>query len=88
MGTESSARHRVASNFEGRKSEPKKIRPVDGRISFRDLAKLAAPRKTVAFLVERLACDRSTAKRHLSGRSRVPGTAVYAVLADIFSRIE
>lgn len=87
MGTGSNQR-RTTSNLRGRKFEPKKICPVDRRISFRDLAKIAAPRKTVQFLVERLACDRSTAKRHLSGRSRVPGTAVYVVLADIFSRIE
>lgn len=88
MRGESSARPLPPSNLRGLKYEPKKIRPVDRRISFRDLARLAAPRKTVAFLVERLDCSPATAKRHLSGRSRVPGAAVYVVLADIFSRIE
>jgi hypothetical protein len=47
-----------------------------------------APRKTKEFLVARTGCDDSTAKRWLRGKSRVPGQAVYAVLADIFTRID
>lgn len=75
------------ANFRGRKYAPKKIGPVEERISFRDLAKLAARRKTIAFLVERTGADDSTAKRWLNGKSRVPDTAVYAVLGDIFKRL-
>jgi hypothetical protein len=37
---------------------------------------------------QRPGCDDSTAKRWLRGKSRVPGQAVYAVLADIFARID
>jgi hypothetical protein len=62
--------------------------PPRDRISFRDLARIAAPRKTKEFLVARTGCDDSTAKRWLRGKSRVPGQAVYAVLADIFARID
>jgi hypothetical protein len=88
MGIESTARRVLPSNREGRKYAPKKIGPVDRRISFRDLAKFAVPRKTQQFLVDRTGCDAATAKRWLSGHSRPPATAVYAVCADIFSRIE
>lgn len=87
MGTESTARRVLRSNRGGLKYEPKNIRPVDRRISFRELAKLAAPRKTIDFLVERAACDRSTAKRWLAGRSPASGRAVVAVVADIMSRL-
>jgi hypothetical protein len=66
---------------------PKSLSARD-RISFRDLARVAAPRKTKEFLVARTGCDDSTAKRWLRGKSRVPGQAVYAVLADIFTRID
>lgn len=78
----------AASNFEGRKFAPKKIRVAKDRISFRDLAKFAARRKTIEFLCERTGCDASTAKRWLNGASRVPDRAVYALCADIFSRLE
>lgn len=83
---ESSARRSPRSNFEGRKYEPKKIRAVDGRISFRDLAKFAAPRKTIEFLVERTGRDPSTAKRWLAGKTRPSDEAVNAIWADIHSR--
>jgi hypothetical protein len=76
------------SNFRRRKFAPKKIWSVDERISFRDLAKFAARRKTIEFLCERTGCDASTAKRWLNGASRVPDRAVYALCADIFSRLQ
>lgn len=76
------------SNLQGGKFAPKKIRPVDKRISFRDLAKFAIPHKTEQFLVDHTGCDESTAKRWLRGRSRAPGEAVCAIFADIFARIE
>jgi hypothetical protein len=84
---ESSQPIRLPSNFEGRKFAPKKIALPKDRISFRDLAKFAYRRKTIEFLCERTACDASTAKRWLSGESRVPDRAVYAVCADIFGRL-
>ena len=87
MGIESTARRVLRSNRGGLKYEPKNIRHVDRRISFRDLAKLASPRKTIEFLVERADCDRSTAKRWLSGRSPASGRAVNVVFADIMSRL-
>lgn len=65
----------------------KKI-PVRGkRISFRDLAKLASPRKTEQFLAEKTGSDPRSARRWLRGE-RAPAGAVYAVLSDIFSRID
>ncbi len=85
--SESNARRRLPSNFGRLKYEPKKIAAVDRRISFRDLAKLAAPRKTIEFLVERADCDPSTAKRWLSGKSPASGRAVSVVIADITSRL-
>lgn len=88
MAGESFARRRVSSNRRGLIYEPKKFQPVDRRISFRELAKLAQPRKTVEYLAERASCDRSTAKRWLSGKSPASGRAVTAVFADIASRLE
>lgn len=85
---ESRQRRRLPSNRGGLIYEPKNIRPVDRRISFRDLARLAAPRKTVQFLVERAECDPSTAKRWLAGKSPASGKAVGAVVADIMSRLQ
>lgn len=84
---ESSGAIGLSSNFRGRKFAPKKIGTRAERISFRDLAKFAYRRKTIEFLCERTACDASTAKRWLSGESRVPDRAVYAVCADIFGRL-
>lgn len=78
----------LPSTFQGRKYAPRKIPLPAERISFRDLAKLAARRKTEQFLTERTGCDPSTAKRWLSGKSRAPDRAVYAVLADIFARFD
>lgn len=88
MGTRTSQRRPLRSNRRGLIYEPKNIRPVDDRISFRDLAKFAVPRKTVDFLVARARCDRSTAKRWLSGKSPASGRAVSVVFADILSRYE
>jgi hypothetical protein len=88
MSGESSQRSFARSNRQGRKFAPKKIVLPAERISFRDIAKLAARRKTIQFLVERTGYDDSTAKRWLSGKSRAADRAVYAVLADIFARIE
>lgn len=76
------------SNFRGLIFEPKKNRVGEQRIPFRDLAKLAAPRKTVAFLVEQADCDPSTAKRWLSGQSPASGKAVRIVFANIMARLE
>lgn len=87
MSGESSVPKRELSNRRGLKYEPKKIALPKDRISFRDLARLAARRKTQQFLTDRTGCDPSTAKRWLSGKSRAPGEAVYAVLSDIFARI-
>ena len=86
--SESSPREARASNFEGRKFAPKKISAPKDRISFRDLAKFAVPRKTEQFLIDRTGCDVSTAKRWLSGASRPPAAAMVAICADIFSRID
>jgi hypothetical protein len=86
--SESSQRVALRSSFRGGKSVTKKILSPATRISFRDLAKLAARRKTEQFLSDRTGCDERTAKRWLSGASRAPGEAVYVVLADIFSRID
>ncbi len=86
--SESSQRRRAASNFVGGKSVTKKIGLRRDRISFRDLARFAARRKTEQFLSDRTGCDQRTAKRWLSGASRTPGNAVSAVLADILDRLE
>jgi hypothetical protein len=86
MVDESKLRTVAPSNFSRRKVAPRNSLPPRDRISFRDLARIAAPRKTKEFLVARTGCDDSTAKRWLRGMSRVP--AVYAVLADIFTRID
>jgi len=83
---ESSRRELAASNFPRRKFAPKKIRLDGKRISFRDVAKFARPRKTIEFLCDKTGKDRSTVKRWLSGESRVPDTASNAVWADIFAR--
>lgn len=88
MLRESSQRRLAPSNFRGRKSAPTKIQRPSERISFRDLAKFAARRKTEEYLVERTGCNGSTAKRWLSGASRAPASALGAVIADIFSRAE
>jgi len=88
MSGESSARRELSSNFGRRKYAPKKIRIANERISFRDLAEFACPRKTKDFLVEKLGCDDATAKRWLGGKSRAPDRAAYAVLADILSRMQ
>ena len=85
---ESNVPMRAPSNRRGGKNAPKKIGSVDRRISFRDLARFAEPKKTRQFLSARTGCDDSTAKRWLSGKSRVTGAAVLAVLADITSRVE
>jgi hypothetical protein len=85
--SESSQRVARLSTLRGGKSATRKTQPALTRISFRDLAKLAARRKTEQFLSARTGCDERTAKRWLSGASRAPGEAVYVVLADIFARI-
>lgn len=87
MSSESSGRKLAVSNFDTDKNVLKKIRPVDRRISFRDLAKLASPRKTEQFLAAKTGSDRRSARRWLRG-DRAPAGAVYAVLADIFARID
>jgi hypothetical protein len=88
MAGESKQPFALGSNFQGRKFAPKKIPAPSERISFRDLARLAARRKTPQFLVDRTGCDESTAKRWLSGKSRPPAGALCVVLADIFARID
>lgn len=71
----------------GSRNGPKKIRSVDRRIPFRDLARFAAPRRTEKFLIQHTGCGRSTAKRWLSGKSRPSGDAVCVVVADILVRL-
>ncbi|MBN9007280.1 MAG: hypothetical protein J0H40_17925 [Rhizobiales bacterium] len=88
MGRESTARRVRSSNFRGDKSVTKKMRIGADRISFRDLARFAARRKTEQFLADRTGVDERTAKRWLSGKSRATGTAVSVVVADILSRLE
>lgn len=85
--SESSARRRLPSNRGTDKYVRKNIRTVERRISFRDLARLAAPRKTEHFLAEKTGSDARSARRWLRGE-RAPASAVYAVMADIFARIE
>jgi len=85
---ESSAPGLPASTFRGRRFAPKNIGGPKERISFRDLARFACPRKTKDFLVAKLGCDDATAKRWLAGKSRAPDRAAYAVLADILSRMQ
>lgn len=84
---ESSRYTRRLSNRGTDKYVPKKIRAVDKRISFRDLARLASPRKTEQFLADKTGSDPRSARRWLRGE-RAPAEAVYAVLADIFARID
>ena len=84
--SESNPQPSPPSNRHRRKYAPKKIGAVDGRISFRDIAKFAWPRKTQQQLTLRTGCDPSTAKRWLAGDVRPPGDAVNAVWADIFAR--
>lgn len=84
---ESFARRSPSSNFRTDKYVRKNIRSADRRISFRDLARLAAPRKTEQFLAERTGSDPRSCRRWLRGE-RAPASAVYAVVADIFARIE
>lgn len=84
---ESSVPKREPSTFRTDISVLKKIRPSGKRISFRDLAKLASPRKTEQFLADKTGSDPRSARRWLRG-DRAPAGAVYAVLADIFSRID
>lgn len=77
-----------ASNSRGDTFVTKKIRPRGPRIFFRELARFAYRRKTEHFLAQETGADPRTAKRWLSAKSRAPANAVYAVLADIFSRLE
>lgn len=83
---ESFARRRALSNLRTDKYVRKNIRTSDRRISLRDLARLAAPRKTEHYLAERTGKDPRSARRWLRGDT-APASAVYAVMADIFSRI-
>jgi hypothetical protein len=87
MVCESQQRKRLPSSLGRLTNEPRKIRAAEQRISFRDLAKLAARRKTQQFLSERTGCDASTAKRWLSGKSRAPDDAIYVVLIQIFTEM-
>lgn len=84
---ESKPRRRLPSNFGTDKFVRKNIRTSQRRISFRDLARLASPRKTEHYLAERTGKDPRSARRWLRGDA-APASAVYAVMADIFSRIE
>jgi hypothetical protein len=91
MGESAKRRNRRLSR-PGRRSkrlkyEPKKILPVDERISFYDFAKFARRKKTIQFLVDRAECDPSTAKRWLAGKSPASGAAVRAIVADIMVRL-
>jgi hypothetical protein len=84
MSVESSARIVLRSNRDTDKIVPKKT--LGKKILFRDLARLASPRKTEQFLAAKTGSDPRSARRWLRGE-RAPAGAVYAVLADIFARI-
>lgn len=88
MSSESIRPVRLVSNRARRKLAPRLAVPWEERISFRDLARMAARRKTREFLAERCGVDISTAKRWLSGRSRAPASALRAVVVDILARAE
>jgi hypothetical protein len=87
MSGESKQRTRNPSNLRTDIFVRQKIRGAAHRILFRDLARLASPRKTEQFLAAKTGSDPRTARRWLRG-DRAPAGAVYAVLADIFSRID
>jgi hypothetical protein len=87
MSSESSLRRGAPSTVGTDKDVRKKIANPGQRISFRDLAKLASPRKTEHFLAAKTGSDPRSARRWLRGE-RAPAGAVYAVLADIFARID
>ena len=76
----------VSSNFRGGKYAPKKIRPEDRGILFRDLAKLAFGRKLAQALHERTGRDLSTCKRWLSERHEPSNDAFTAVIEEIIRR--
>jgi hypothetical protein len=85
---ESSAAFARRSNFGADKNVRKKIPVFSRRISFRELARLASPRKTDQFLAHLTGADARTARRWLSGESRATGDAFRAVTADILSRLD
>jgi uracil-DNA glycosylase len=76
------------SNVQGRKNAPQKIRSISERISFRDLARLAFPRKTAATLADLTSSDLSTCKRWLANRQRRPQVALVVVLGEIMRRLD
>src|SRR5262245_3140201 len=67
MVDESTLRTVAPSNFSRRKIAPRNSLLSRDRSPFRELARIAAPRKTKEFLVARTGCDGSTAKRWLRG---------------------
>lgn len=87
MAGESKLGERAASTRAADIFVRKKVPGLERRISFRELAKLASPRKTEQFLASKTGSDPRSARRWLRGE-RAPAAAVYAVLADIFSRID
>jgi hypothetical protein len=77
----------AASNSHGPTSWPKKTQAADDAIPFRDLAKLAFPKKTVLSLAAASGRSPSAVKYWLSGRHEPPGRAIRIVLGEIIRRI-
>lgn len=77
-------RARVArSNFEPAKTVTKEIQPVDRRISFRDLARMAWPTKTEFELSRLTGADPRTCKRWLAEDTEPPADAAMHVINEI-----
>jgi hypothetical protein len=73
----------LRSNFEGDKFVTKEIRPVERRISFRDLARMAWPHKTEFYLSQCTGADPRTCKRWLADDSEPPADAAMHVINEI-----
>ena len=72
-----------SANFEPAKTVTKEIRPVERRISFRDLARMAWPEKTEFELSRLTGYDTRTCKRWLADDSEPPAHAAMHVLNEI-----
>jgi hypothetical protein len=71
----------------GSTSWPQKSHGANRGISFRDIATLAFPHKTVRALVDLTGRSESTVKYWLSGKHEPPASAVYAVLGEIIRKL-
>lgn len=77
-----------SSNFRGDTSVTRKIRADDERISFRDFARFALPRKTSVALAHKTGSDERTVKRWLAGRSKPSERAVRVLLGEIIRKLD